>query len=108
MSENHLENALEENRNTLMLAGYLHANQKQNQQLKALGEQLEMQTKLAATEESRLKLERQRLALEQERIAALKSEAEAVKALRRMLVDIGGDIQQLQNETENRASSVTA
>jgi hypothetical protein len=108
MSENHLENTLEAHRNTLMLAGYVHANQKQNQQLKALGEQLEMQTKLAATEESRLKLERKRLTLEQERIAALKSEAEAVKAIRRMLVDIGGDIQQLQNETENRASSVTA
>ena len=108
MSENHFENALDSNRNTLMLAGYLHANQKQNQQLKALGEQLEMQTKLAATEESRLKLERKRLALDQERISALKSEAEAVKALRRMLVDVGSDIQQLQNEIKNRVPATTA
>jgi hypothetical protein len=103
-----IENNLEERRNTLMLAGYLHANQKQNQQINALNAQLAVQNKLAATEEGRLDLERQRLSIEKERVAALKSEAEAVKVLRRLLVEIGGDIQQLQYEIKHRVFKPTA
>ena len=106
MSENYFEKALEQNKNTNAMVVALAASDQRKRQLAALEEQKGIQLKLAATEENRLKLERKRLSIEQERVAALKSEAEAVKAIRRMLVDIGSDIQQLQIETKNPVSSV--
>lgn len=98
MSENFLESALEQNRNTNQMYYALAATSQRQAQLRALEAQRVEQARMAATEEARLDLERQRLALETARIEAAKAEAQAVKVLRRVLADVGADLETIRRE----------
>ena len=110
MSENHLESALEENRNTnQMLFALAASGQRQAQlrsleaqrqaQLQSIEAQRQAQTQLVATEQGRLELERQRLALETSRVEAAQAEAQAVKLLRRLLADVGSDLEMIRRNS---------
>ena len=95
MSENHLESALEENRNTHQMLFALAASGQRQAQLRSLEAQRQAQTQLVATEQGRLELERQRLALETSRVEA----AQAVKLLRRLLADVGSDLEMIRRNS---------
>lgn len=98
MSENYLESALEQNRNTNQAVYALAASSQRQAQLRALEAQREAQAQMVATEQARLEIERQRLALETARIEAAKVDAEAVKVLRRLLADVGAEIETIRRE----------
>lgn len=98
MSENHLEQGLEESRNTNQLMYALAATSQRQAQLRSMEAQREVQAKLAATEEARLEIERQRLALEIARSEAAKAEAETVKLLRRILAQTGSDLETIRRD----------
>jgi len=99
MSENHLESALEENRNTNQMLFALAASGQRQAQLRSLEAQRAAQTQLVATEQGRLELERQRLALETSRVEAAQAEAQAVKLLRRLLADVGSDLEMIRRNS---------
>lgn len=100
MSESILEQALEENRNTNQMLYALTASSQRQAQLRAMEAQREVQAKVAATEQARLEIERQRLALETARMEAAKAEAEAVKVLRRILAEVGSDLEAIRRESK--------
>lgn len=93
-----LESALEHRHNTNQALFALAASSQRQAQLRALEAQRAEQARRAATEEARLELERQRFALDNARVEAAKAEAEAVKVLRRVLADVGADLETIRRD----------
>jgi hypothetical protein len=95
MSENFLEQALEQNKNTnAALYGYASLRQRQAQQ-QELQELSALQRETAKTESERLAIEKKRLKLELDRAAQAKSDAQSTKQLRRMMADLGSDLDKI-------------
>lgn len=93
------EDALGDRRNTNQMLYALAASSQRQAQLRSLEAQRQAQTQLVATEQGRLELERQRLALETSRVEAAQAEAQAVKLLRRLLADVGSDLEMIRRNS---------
>ena len=106
-----VEGAIENRQNT---AGFIFAQGARNQrsaQLQVLERQLEVDNKRAMTEEERLSVERRRLKIEEERLAVEKDakssaeeQANEIRCLRGVMVDMGADLAAIKRTASSMVS----
>lgn len=106
-----VEGAIENRQNT---AGFIFAQGARNQrsaQLQVLERQLEVDNKRAMTEEERLSVERRRLKIEEERLAVEKDakisaeeQANEIRFLRGVMVDMGADLAAIKRTASSMVS----
>ncbi len=97
MSDNYIEDGIRDNAGHLALAGALMAHSQRRQQLQSLEASRQHQAQIARTESERLEVEKKRLKLERLKQQADKEEKEAVRQLRVLMAEVGGDFEFLSN-----------
>jgi hypothetical protein len=88
----------------LALAGALMAHSQRRQQLQSLEASRQHQAQIARTEGERLEVEKQRLKLEQLRHQEEKDRHEAVRQLRVLMAEVGGDFEFLSSRGDFKGS----
>jgi hypothetical protein len=104
MSDNYIEDGIRDNAGHLALAGALMAHSQRRQQLQSLEASRQHQAQIARTEGERLEVEKQRLKLEQLRHQEEKDRHEAVRQLRVLMAEVGGDFEFLSSRGDFKGS----
>lgn len=104
MSDDWIEDGIRDNAGHLALAGALMAHSQRRQQLQSLEASRKHQAQIAKTEAERLEVEKKRLELEQLKQQADKEEKEAVRQLRVLMAEVGGDFEFLSSRGDFKGS----
>jgi hypothetical protein len=104
MSEDWIEDGIRDNAGHLALAGALMAHSQCRQQLQSLEASRQHQAQIARTESERLEVEKQRLELERLRHQEEKDRHEAVRLLRVLMAEVGGDFEFLSSRGDIKGS----
>ena len=104
MSDDWIEDGIRDNAGHLALAGALMAHSQRRQQLQSLEASRLHQAQIARTEGERLEVEKQRLKLERLKQQADKEEKEAVRQLRVLMAEVGGDFEFLSSRGDFKGS----
>ena len=104
MSDDWIEDGIRDNAGHLALAGALRAHSQRRQQLQSLEASLQHQAQIAKSEVERLPMEKQRLDLEQLKQQVEKEEKEAVRQLRVLMAEVGGDFEFISSRGDFKGS----
>jgi hypothetical protein len=93
-----LNDSIKDDAGMLGAMGGLAALNNQRAQVNKLAALQKGQAQAAKTEQHRLQIEKQRLELEEARFAEQKAEMAAIKGLRRIMAEVGSDLDRIESQ----------